>query len=390
MNSFDYFDHAAATPLDAAVLETMLPYYSDCFYNPSATYEPARAVAADLQAARVTIAHWLGSRPSEVIFTAGGTEANNLAIHGVMRSPIAMEAGDCNIVVSAAEHDSVLHAAARYNARLAAVDAQGTVITDDLLSKIDDKTLLVSVMYANNEVGTIQPIKDIAAQLMRIREDRRKRGVTLPLYFHTDACQAAQYLDLHVARLGVDLLTLNGGKIYGPKQSGILFVRGGLLLQPLVDGGGQEKGLRSGTENVAACIGLSVALGLVQERRHEEVRRMQTLQSHFFEQVESRLGAYSTVINGSRKKRLPNNVHITLPGTDNERLLLELEGAGILAAAGSACSASSQEPSHVLKAMGYDDAYAQSSLRFSMGLTTDVAAIDRVVGALVRLLATTV
>jgi cysteine desulfurase len=398
--AFDYFDYAAATPLDDDVLRAMRPYFAKKFFNPSATYGPAREVAADLHEARAKVAHWLGARPSEVVFTAGGTEANNLAIHGVMQSAVAglampadtANAGrlttgsgpahPVNIVVSAIEHDSVLQAAARYNIRRAAVTAEGSVDIDDLLSKVDDYTLLVSVMYANNEVGTIQPIREIAVRLAAVRDERRKKGNALPLYFHTDACQAAQYLDLHVARLGVDLLTLNGGKIYGPKQSGVLYVRGGLELQSLIDGGGQEKGMRSGTENIAANIGLAAALDAAQSRRHEETARLQLVQQYFMDQIEAKLGGHGAMVNGSLRKRLPNNVHLTLPGTDNERVLLQLEAAGILAAAGSACSASSQEPSHVLKAMGCEDAYAQASLRFSMGRGTDVAGVERAVAAL--------
>jgi cysteine desulfurase len=309
-----------------------------------------------------------------------------LAIHGVMRSaPIAGRTA--NIVVSAVEHDSILHAAAHYDVRLADVSEEGIVDIDDILRKVDHDTVLVSIMYANNEVGAIQPIREISKRLQTVRDNRRRQGNSLPLYLHTDACQAAQYLDLHVARLGVDLLTLNGGKIYGAKQSGVLYIRGGLELQPLIDGGGQEKGLRSGTENVAACIGLAAALDAVQARRHEEVERLQHIQQHFIEQIETQLAGVGAVVNGSLKKRLPNNVHITLPGTDNERVLLQLEAAGILAAAGSACSASSQEPSHVLRAMGCNDAYAQASLRFSMGRGTDIATVDRAVAALVGIVA---
>lgn len=370
-----YFDYAAATPLDERVLAAMQPFWTEQFYNPSATYAPAREVAVALEKARATVAHWLGARPAEVIFTAGGTEANNLAVHGVMqRFP------DANIVVSAVEHDAVLHPAARYAHRLAPVAADGLVDLEKLSQTIDDQTVLVSIMYANNEVGTVQPIKHIAQLVKDVREERRRQGNSLPLYVHTDACQASNYLDIHVARLGVDLLTLNGGKMYGPKQSGVLYVKAGLELQPQILGGGQESGLRSGTENVAACVGLAAALDLAQGERHEQVERMQQLQSYFLEALAAHVP--QAVVNGSLKKRLPNNVHITLPGTDNERILLELESAGVLAAAGSACSASNEEPSHVLRAMGLSDADAQASLRFTMGRQTNRAAIDQAVAAL--------
>jgi len=370
-----YLDYAAATPVDPAVLEAMRPYLSDNFYNPSATYSAALAVKKAVAEARSKVAHWLGARASEIIFTAGGTEANNLAIHGVMR-----QFPDANLVVSAIEHESVLAPARAYDCREAAVRPDGRAAIDDLRRKIDDKTVLVSVMYANNEIGAIQPIREVAKLIDEIRRQRPAGG--RPLYLHADACQAANYLDLHAARLGVDLMTLNGGKIYGPKQSGALYVKAGLELQPLIDGGGQERGLRSGTENVASIIGLAAALDLAQSTRHEEAKRLQALQQLFFKLLEEQIPAAQ--INGSAKYRLPNNVHLTIPGRDNERLLIQLDEAGILAAAGSACSASSEESSHVLHALGLDDAAARASLRFTMGRGTDAEAVQSTVKTLAR------
>lgn len=375
MDDYLYFDYAAATPMDERVLEAMRPFFAEKFYNPSATYMPALAVAKDIEAARGRVAHWLGARPSEIIFTAGGTEADNLAIHGVMR-----KYPNSNLIVSAIEHDAVLHPARDYDCREAVVDDKGVVDLVALRNAIDNQTVLISIMYANNEVGSIQPLGEVASIIREVRDERRKTGNNLPLYFHTDACQAGNYLDLHAARLGVDMMTVNGGKIYGPKQSGVLYVSGGIELEPLVRGGGQESGLRSGTENVPAIIGLTAALDIAQDIRHDEVRRLQELQKYFFEQLEAKVP--QAAIHGSRKKRLPNNIHLTIPGHDNERLLLELENAGILAAAGSACSASNDEPSHVLKAMGVSDGDAQSSLRFSMGRGTTKEAVSRVVEAL--------
>lgn len=372
-----YLDYAAATPMDNHVLTAMQPYFTDKFYNPSATYLAAKAVSKDILAARSNVAFFLGARPAEVIFTAGGTEANNLAVQGVLQ-----QFPDANVIVSAIEHESVLAPARRYANKTVAVDEQGTIKLEDLQSKIDDQTVLVSIMYANNEVGTVQPLREVASMVQQIRDKRRKTGNTLPLYFHTDACQAANYLDLHASRLGVDLMTLNGGKIYGPKQSGVLYVHSSVKLHPQILGGGQERNLRSGTENVAATIGFAAALELTQTTRHDEAKRLTELQQYFYEQIATKLPA--VVINGSKKKRLPNNIHITLLGTDNERVLVELDEAGILAAAGSACSASDEEPSHVLKAMGISDADAQSSLRFTMGRSTDKAAIDQAVAVLTK------
>jgi len=384
--AFHYLDYAAATPLDERVQAAMQPYLSQLFYNPSATYAPARQVAKDLEAARARVAHWLGARPSEVVFTAGGTEANNLAIHGVMQHAQAVQADGkpLNVVVSAIEHEAVLQPAHQYACREVAVHTDGSLDMASLEQSIDEHTVLVSIMYANNEIGTIQPLQAVAQLLQSVREARRQQGNNLPLYLHTDACQAGNYLDLHAARLGVDLLTLNGGKIYGPKQSGVLYVRAGIELTPLIRGGGQESGLRSGTENVAGAIGLATALDIAQQERHQEVKRLQALQQLFIDTLQQRV--LEAVIHGSRKKRLPNNIHITIPGKDNERLLLELEMRQVLAAAGSACSASNEEPSHVLRAIGLSDAEAQSSLRFSMGRQTTEHAVEAAIVALVAAL----
>jgi cysteine desulfurase len=367
-----YLDYAAATPLDETVLAAMQPYFSAQFYNPSATYGAARGVHQALSNARAGVAGVLGARPSEIIFTAGGTEANNLAIHGVMS-----RFKDGNLVVSAIEHESVLEPARRYDCRQAAVGPDGRLDLDDLAAKIDDNTVLVSVMYANNEIGTVEPLRDVSRLVAGVRERRRKQGNDKPLYLHTDAAQAGNYLDLHVSRLGVDMMTINGGKIYGPKQSGALYVKAGLVLEPLVYGGGQERGLRSGTENVAGAIGLAQALELAQAGRREESERLIQLQQQFIDGLCKT--APEIIINGSRKYRLPNNVHITVPGRDNERLLIQLDEAGVQAAAGSACSASNEEPSHVLKALGVTEKDAQASLRFTLGRHTTPGDIEKAV-----------
>jgi cysteine desulfurase len=373
-----YLDHAAATPLDSSVLQAMQPYFNEKFYNPSAVYLAAQGVSKDVEAARAGVAQIIGARPIEVTFVAGGTEANNLAISGIMRAYPGAKA-----VTTGIEHDSVLEAVRCYDHKLAPVTEQGIVDLAALGRAIDDETVLVSVMYANNEIGTIQPVREAAALIAGIRKDRKARGVALPLYLHTDAAQAGNYLDIHVSRLGVDLMTLNGGKIYGPKQSGALYVRSGVQVQPLLYGGGQEHGLRSGTENVAGAIGFAKALELAQNMRHDEARRLQELQNYFITSLRTAIPGAS--VNGSLKKRLPNNVHATFPGQDNERLLYALDEYGILAAAGSACSASSEESSHVLHALGLSDETARASLRFTMGRSTTREAIDTAVTTLAGL-----
>ncbi len=372
-----YLDHAAATPVDPLVMQRMQPYFGLQFYNPSATYGPARVVANELRIARGQVASCLGARAADIVFTAGGSEANNLAIHGTMRRFPGK-----NIVVSAIEHESVLAAAQKHECRIARVDERGLVDLDHLAELIDDDTVMVSVMYANNEIGTVQPIHDIAALIKEKCAARSQHAH--PLVFHTDAAQAANYLDLHVARLGVDMMTLNGGKIYGPKQTGCLYVKGGAKLEPLIDGGGQEMGLRSGTENVAGAIGFAEALTMAQAMRRDEGARLKQLQSRLAKGIQQ-LQPEAT-INGAKTKRLPNNVHVTFPGVDNERLLIKLDEAGVLAAAGSACSASNEEPSHVLAALGLDEATARSSVRFTLGRMTDETAIDYVLQSLSQIL----
>lgn len=357
-----YFDYAAATPMSDSVLAAMQPYFQDKFYNPSANSLPAKSVKKDLEAARSTVAAVLGARPSECVFTAGGTEANNLAIHGVLK-----KYPDGHIVTTALEHESVHLPARCYDVAEVAPNEQGIVSADSIGAAITDKTVLVSVMYANNEIGTIQPIKQIAQIVAAIRVQRQASGNTLPLYLHTDAAQAGNYLDMHVHRLGVDLMTINGGKLYGPKQSGVLYVRAGVLLDPLIQGGGQEGGLRSGTENVAGCVGFATALHEAEELRDTEVTRLRSLQKRCIDALSDLSGV---IINGSQKLRLPNNIHASFAGQDNERLLYTLEAHGIICAAGSACSASKEEASHVLLGMGLSETEARSSLRFTFGRQT--------------------
>jgi cysteine desulfurase len=379
-----YLDYAAATPVDSVVLAAMQPYFSQQFYNPSATYLAAKTVHQDIAAARAKIAAILGVRPREIIFTAGASEANNLAIQGVMN-----HFPSSKVLVSAIEHDSVLKPAQRYaqkgGCELLSVDEKGFIVPSSLKDRIDDKTVLVSAVYANNEIGTIQHLSDMSKVIAAVRADRAKRGVKLPLYLHTDAAQALNYLPVLPHKLGVDLVSLNGGKIYGPKQSGLLFVATGVELDPLILGGGQEWGLRSGTENVPAIIGLAEAITQTVAKREAESRRLQELQQLFMKELAEKVP--QAVLTAPTPHKLPNIVHITIPETDNERLMMELDERGIQCALGSACSASNDEPSHVLKALGLTDAEAQTSLRFSMGRSTQKADVVTVVATLATLLA---
>jgi cysteine desulfurase len=362
MSKLIYLDNAAATPIDPEVLQAMLPFFSDKFYNPSAAYLAAKDVKTALNKARQKIANTLGARPSEIIFTAGATEANNLAIQGVMR-----KFPDGEVLVCAIEHESVLAPASTFKSKKIPVDDKGMIKSSNLLELINDKTVLISIGYVNNELGAIQPLGEIADMLKKIRSKRLKKDNKYPLYLHTDAAQATNYLDIHVSRLGVNLMSLNGGKIFGPKQSGALYVQSGVTIEPLILGGGQEFNLRSGTENVAACVGFAEALEMAQTERHSQT--VEKLRDCFEENLQKLVPR--AVINGSRKNRAPHISSITIAGIDNERIMMELDENGVMCAVGSACSASSQEPSHVLSAIGLSKQQIYSTLRFSFGRQND-------------------
>lgn len=372
-----YLDYAAATPMDEAVIRAMEPYFSRQFYNPSAIYLAGRAARQSLEEARASVAQNLGTRPSQITFTAGATEANNLAVQGTMRNFPSRE-----VLVSTIEHESVLEPARLFKHRLVPVAKQGIVDIAKLEKMISPVTALVSIGLVNNEIGVVQPLPDIAALLKRVRKSRGPKG--LPLYLHTDAAQAPNYFDLKTARLGVDLMTINGGKIYGPKQSGVLYVCGGLKLRPLILGGGQENGLRPGTENVAGAVGLATALHLAGEKCSVEAKRLTALRQLFIETLKTILPI--AVVNGSLKHSAPHILSVTFPGMDNERLMMELDERGIVSATGSACNASSDEPSHVLAAIGLSREAALSSLRFSFGRGTSATDVSYTLKTLFQLL----
>ncbi len=376
-----YFDYAAATPVDDRVLAAMQPFFSEQFYNPSAIYLASRSVFDALEAARHDVAQTIGARPGEVVFTAGATEANNLAITGIMA-----QYPSASLLVSAVEHPSVLEPAKRYNHATIPVDGLGRVSVEDLAKRITDDVVLVSIMHANNEVGTLQPLREIADVVSKIREERQNRKVTLPLHLHTDAAQATNYMDIHVARLGVDMMTISAAKTYGPKQVGALYVKAGLRITPVITGGGQEHGMRSGTQNVAGAVGLAKALYLAQSRKKAEIERLKSLQGHFIDELQ-RI-APDVVIHGHLRHRLPNNIACSFPGVDGERAVMMLDERGIQAATGSACGASKDGPSHVLLALGVSPTLAESSLRFTMGRSTTKEHVDMVITALEEIIKT--
>jgi cysteine desulfurase len=363
-----YLDHAAATPLDARVFDAMRPYLTTDYANPSSLYAAARTTRAALDSARRTCARFLGAKPTEIVFTSGGTEADNLAIQGVLRAHPG-----AHWVTTAIEHDAVLNIPG--SKTVVPVQPNGLVDPHAIVSAITDETVLVSVMLANNEIGTIQPLADIAKAIAKLRQNRAK-----PLYLHTDATQAANYLDLHVDRLKVDLLSLNGSKVYGPKGSGLLYIRQGTALEPLNYGGGQERGRRSGTENLAGAVGLATALEISADIRAAEARRLTALRDDAIRRL--RAAIPDAVLNGHSTKRLPNNINLTIPGAEGEGLVLYLDQQGIMASTGSACTTGSLDPSHVLLAIGRTSDEANSSLRLTLGRSTTAEDIDALVAAL--------
>lgn len=355
-----YLDHAAATPLEIKVIEAMQPFLSDAFYNPSAPYSPAIEVRQAYEAAKDGIARVIGGRGDDIVMTAGATESINLAFQSI----------GGHIVTANVEHHAVLEAAKQFEHTLAAADERGLVTAAAVKAAIRPDTRLVSIALANNELGTIQPLRDIAEVIKAERESRLARGNRTPIYLHSDASQGVGQVDVHVARLGVDLLTLNAAKIYGPKQVGLLWAASNVVLRPQIVGGGQERGLRSGTENVAGTIGFTKALELAAEHRNYESDRLAKLRDNMQQRLSE---AFSeAVVSGHQKHRLAGHLHISFPNLDAERVLFALESRGVLVATGSACAANKGTRSHVLTAIGLAPEVADGSLRLTLGhLTND-------------------
>ncbi len=364
-----YLDHAATTPLRPEALEAMLPFLQGTFGNPSGQHAEARAAKTALEEARERVAALLGAKPGEVIFTGGGTEADNLAVKGAARWARDRGAGD-GVVTTAIEHHAVLHSCDRleregFRVTRVKVAPSGVVDLDALADALDERTTVVSVMLANNEVGTIQPLAEVAA----LCAERVPRAV-----LHTDAVQAAAWLDLVEATAGAHLIAVSGHKFGGPKGVGALVVRQGTRLQAVIDGGGQERDLRSGTHNVAGILGFAAAMAVTADRRAEEVPRVAALRDRL--QAGLTEAVPKVRVNGDPARKLVNSCHVAFPGTESEALLLLLDREGICAAAGSSCASGALDPSHVLAAMGLSRELARASLRLTVGWTTTDADID--------------
>lgn len=367
-----YLDHAAATPVDSKVLAAMQPFFSDAFYNPSAPYAPAVKVRREYEAAKQGIARAIGTKADDLVMTAGATESINLAFASVSG----------HVVTSTIEHHAVLAAAHLHDATFVTPDDKGIVSAQKIKEAITPTTQLVSIALANNELGTIQPLRDIAEVVKHERERRLANGDHTPIYLHSDASQGVGQLDVNVARLGIDLLTLNAAKVYGPKQVGLLWAAPSVVLAPTIVGGGQERGLRSGTENVAGVIGFAKAMELASAHRKFETERLQKLRDTLQRTLTEAFP--EAVISGNQKHRLAGHLHISFPNLDAERVLFALEMRGVLVATGSACAANKGTRSHVLTAIGLAPEVADGSFRLTLGHLSNEENIPRATTAIIE------
>ncbi len=366
-----YLDHAATTPLDPEVLEAMLPYLSSDFGNPSSVHSFGQRARGAIDEARAKVAALIGARDAEVVFTGSGTEADNLAIFGVLHQASAPARPD--LVTSAIEHHAVLNSAraldrSKHNVTVARVLADGQVDLDDLEAVTSDTTALVSIMFANNETGLVQPLANVA----RVA---RAKGALI----HTDAVQALGKLPIDVKTMDVDLMTVSAHKIHGPKGVGALYVKSGTRMQALIRGGSQERNRRAGTENVAAIVGFGRAVELLKGRFREDTQRIASLRDRL--EAELMAGGRGMVLrNGSAEPRICSTTSLSFEGVSGEDLLIALDLGGIAVSTGAACAAGSPEPSHVLRAMGLPRERVDQSIRFSLGRNTTAEEIDRAVG----------
>jgi cysteine desulfurase len=366
-----YLDYAATTPVRPEVMEAMSPYFTEAFGNPSSIHSYGQEVRAAIDEARAKVAALIGAREEEVVFTGGGTEADNLAIKGIA---LAHENKGNHIITSAIEHHAVLEtceflAKRGFKITCLPVNRYGLVEPDDVKRAITSKTILISVMHANNEIGTIEPIAEIG-----------KIAREADVCFHTDAVQTTGHIPVDVNTLMVDLLSISAHKLYGPKGVGVLYIRKGTRVVPLLHGGGQEKGRRSGTENIPGIVGLGTAAELAGREMSEEAERLTILRDKLINGIIEHIP--DSRLNGHPQSRLPNNVNVSIDYVEGESMLLNLDLEGICASTGSACSSASLEASHVLLATGLPHEQAHGSLRFSLGKWTTEKEIERVLEVL--------
>lgn len=380
-----YLDNAATTPVDEGVLSVMRPYWSRNFGNPGSITKLGVLAKQAVENARKKIADNLNARPVEIIFTAGGTESNNLAIFGLVRrlEEQGRRISEMHFITTNIEHSSVTECFKELARRGAQVDylpvnEKGLVESKDLRKLIKQNTVLVSVGYANGEIGTIQPIREIAKEIRHAR--KTLQGEPL-IVFHTDASQAGLYCNLNIMELGVDMMTLDAQKIYGPKGVGVLFKKSLIDIAPIILGGGQEKGLRSGTENVPLILGMSKALELARKEVEKKSKKMKVIRDYFWQEIKREMP--EAVLNGDLENRLPNNLNISIPGTDSEFMVLCLDEEGIVCSTRSACGRD-ENGSAVVRALGRSVDLAKSTLRFSLGEDITKKEINFVVTTLKR------
>ncbi|MEO9362713.1 MAG: cysteine desulfurase family protein [Nitrososphaera sp.] len=369
-----YLDSAASTPVADEVVQEMIPYLKQQFGNPSSIHYFGRETTRAIQLARKRVANLVGARPQEITFTSGGTEADNLAIKGTADYARSKDPSKNHVIASYIEHDAVLEPCRDlerlgYSVTFLPVTPEGLVKPETLKEAITSSTALVSIMHANNEVGTIQPVKELA---------RIAHGAGA--LFHTDAVQAAGKMAVDVGDLGVDLLSMSSHKINGPKGVGALYIRDGLEIMPIIHGGGQESAMRSGTENVPGIVGFGKACELAKSRLPEYQKQVSELRDYLVEKVLSEIP--HSRLNGSRTSRLAPNAHFTFFAVNGEDLIIKLDEGGIAASTGSACSVKKQKPSHVLKAMGFSYEEITGSLRISLSMQNTKEEMDRTVSAL--------
>lgn len=371
-----YLDYAATTPIHPEVTKAMLPYFTEEFGNPSSIHAYGQEAKGAIEEARAKVADLIGARREEIVFTSGGTESDNFALKGVA---YANESKGNHIITSAIEHHAVIETGKFLERRgfkvtYLPVDEYGLVDPDDVRKAITSKTILISVMHANNEVGTIEPIAEIG-------KIARETGI----YFHTDAVQTAGHIPVDVNELGVDLLAMSAHKLYGPKGTGALYIRKGTKLVSFMHGGEQEKRRRASTENVPGIVGFGRAAELARQEMDEEAKRLASLRDKLIRGLLERID--HSRLNGHPVMRLPNNVNVSVDFVEGESMLLNLDLDGICASTGSACSSQSLEPSHVLLAMGLPHEQAHGSLRFSLGKWTTEEEINQVLEVLPRIVA---
>ena len=371
-----YLDHAATTPTHPEVVKAMLPYFTDTFGNPSSVYSCGQEAKAAVEEARIKTAELIGARSEEIVFTSGGTEADNFALKGVA---YANGHKGNHIITTSVEHHAVMEVCKFLGRRgftitYLPVDKYGLVDPQDVKKVITDKTILISIIHANNEVGTIEPISEIG-------EIAKEAGV----YFHTDAVQAVGHIPVNVDKLKVDLLSISAHKLYGPKGVGALYIRKGTKLVSLMQGGGQEKMRRAGTENVPAIVGLGKAVELAGQEMDKEAERLAGLRDKLIKGLMEKIDHVQ--LNGHPTRRLPNNIHVSVDFVEGESMLLNLDLEGIYASTGSACSSASLEPSHVLLALGLSPDQAHGSVRFTLGRENSEEDIERVLDVLPGIIA---